>query len=201
MRFFIALIAWTSIVLMAACQSVKVSSNWNPNVDFTALTTWNFAPPPAPSPITGSVNQDSFYRSRVEYAIKQDLASKGFQQVPDGAPASFQVAFHHVVNSEMSISKLNSYAGYGDIGWNTGAGSEPPVGSGYGLSEDPFVDHYMQDTLFIDITTQRGSNLIWRGSGATNRGKSYGSKPQQEVVDNRVTKIMADFPPTGNRKK
>ena len=147
------------------------------------------------------MNQDDFYRSRVEYAIKEDLNSKGFQEVADGMPASFQVSFHHVVNSEMSISKLNDYAGYGDAGWNTGAGTEPAVGSGYGLSEDPFVDHYMQDTLFIDITANGGRKLIWRGSGASNRGKSFGSKPEQEVIDKRVSKIMTDFPPSGKSRK
>lgn len=195
----LALVFTVCTLLVPACKSVHVSSNWNPNVDFSGLSTWNFAPPPAPNPLSGSVNQDQFFRSRVEYAIKQDLSGKGFREVPDGTRASFQVSFHHVVNSEMSISKLNDYAGYGDVGWDTGSGTEPPVGSGYGLSEDPFVDHYMQDTLFIDITTNRGSNLIWRGSGASNRGKSFGSKSEQDVIDNRVSKTMADFPPSGKQ--
>lgn len=183
-----------------ACKAVNVSSNWNPNVDFAALNTWNFVEPSADHPIAGSINQDEFHSSRVEYAIKQDLESKGFQKVPEGSPASFHVSFHQVVNSNMSIAKLNDYAGYGDVGWNSGMNTEPAPGSGYGLSEDPFVDQYMKDTLFIDITTGRGSELIWRGSGTSNRGRTYGSKSEQDVIDNRVDKIMADFPPSAGGK-
>lgn len=184
-------------LLPLSCKAVNVSSNWNPNVDFTSLKTWNFMQPSSEHPIAGSVNQDEFYASHVEYAIKRDLESKGFKQVPDGAPASFHVSFHQVVNSNMSIAKLNDYAGYGNVGWDTGMNTEPQTGSGYGLSEDPFVDHYMQDTLFIDITSGDGSALIWRGTGVSNRGRSFGSKPEQDVIDNRVDKIMADFPPSG----
>lgn len=196
MRLMPVLLLVASCLLLLSCKAVKVSSNWNPNVDFASLKTWSFTEPSPGHPIAGSINQDDFYANRVEYAIKEDLESKGFQQVPDGAPASFHVGFHHVVNSDMSIAKLNEYAGYDNAGMNTG----PAPGSGFGLSEDPFVNQYMKDTLFIDITTGGGDDLIWRGSGVSNRGRSYGSTPEQDVIDNRVQKIMADFPPSSGGK-
>ena len=83
--------------------------------------------------------------------------------MPAGRPASFHVRYHQVVNSEMSIAKLNSYAGYPDD-MDMGMGTGAPRNSGFGLSEDPFVDHYMQDTLFIDIANANGSrsHLAWK---------------------------------------
>ena len=194
---FLLLIA---CLLPAACSAVHVSSNWNPNVDFAALDTWCFVTPASDHPVAGSVNQDDFERERVAYAIKRNLASKGFREVQPGMRASFQVSYHQVVNSEMSISKLNDYAGYGDLGWDSGIGTGVPMHSGGGMSEDPFVDHYMQDTLFIDISTGNGSNLVWRGSGASNRARPRGNGTSQDAVDKRVDKILADFPPGGGTR-
>lgn len=191
------LVLAVACLLPAACSAVHVSSDWNPNVDFSTLDTWRFATPSSTHPVGGAVNQDDFESDRVAYAIKRNLASKGFREVESGMPASFLVSYHQVVNSEMSIAKLNDYAGYGDIGMDAGAGTGVPMHSGYGLSEDPFVNHYMQDTLFIDISTDDGGTLVWRGSGASNRGRPRSSRNQQDSVDKRVDKILADFPPAG----
>ena len=195
MRLAVIIIAFTTLLLNVGCHSVHVTSNWNPNVDFSGLKTWSFAQSTADHPSAGSINQDDFFNSRVEYAIKQNLSAKGFTQVPAGRPASFHVRYHQVVNSEMSIAKLNSYAGYPDD-MDMGMGTGAPRNSGFGLSEDPFVDHYMQDTLFIDIANASGSELIWRGSGATNRGGGRPSGSEQDQIDKRVDKILADFPPS-----
>ncbi len=187
-------LALATILVQGGCHAVHVDSNWNPNTDFSALSTWNFAESSSEHPVAGQVNQNDFESDRVTYAIRRNLKAKGFREVPAGAAASFHVRYHQVVNSEMSMAKLNSYAGYGDD-MSVGMGTGVQRNSGFGLSEDPFVDHYMQDTLFIDIANAGGSQLIWRGSGASNRANS-GSANDQDLIDKRVDKILADFPPS-----
>lgn len=176
--------------VLAGCNAVHVTSDWDPNVDFGALTTWSFESSDAAHPVADRVNQDDFTSDRIAFAIRRNLEGKGYREARSGEAASFHVRHHLVVNSEMSIAKLNSYAGYGNAGVGTGVS----LNSGFGLSEDPFVDHYMQDTLFIDIADAGGSRLIWRGSGSCNRADS-GSANDQARVDERVDSILADFPP------
>ena len=182
-----------ALSIQGGCNSVHVTSNWDPNVDFGSLSTWRFEQPSAGHPMGGGINQDDFESSRVEYAIRRNLQGKGLREATAGQRASFIVQYHQVVNSEMSIAKLNSYAGYGDD-LSAGIGTGVQRNSGFGLSDDPFVDHYMQDTLFIDIASPDGGSLIWRGSGSSNRAAGGGGSDQQRV-DGRVDKILADFPP------
>ena len=59
--------------ILGGCNSVHVTSNWDPNVDFGSLTTWRFDQSSADHPAAGGINQDDFESSRVQYAIRRNL--------------------------------------------------------------------------------------------------------------------------------
>ena len=69
-----------ALSILGGCNSVHVTSNWDPNVDFGALTTWRFDQSSADHPAAGGINQDDFESSRVQYAIFARLRSSSLMK-------------------------------------------------------------------------------------------------------------------------
>lgn len=201
MRILASLLIIALGTSLGACNTVRVSSDWNNSFDFAKLSNWDFAPPPEENRTKATLYNDDLYTGRVRKAIEMTLAQKGYSEVIAGKGASFHVAFFRVVDKKLSVTTMNNYWGYGP-GWGWGYG----YGGGWGWGPDgfgsqTFVNQYKEGTLIIDISTEDGKNLIWRGTGSDRITTSDSPEEAQSKITNEVQKILAKFPPPAAKAK
>ena len=166
-------------------------------MDFSGLKTWSFAQSTADHPSAGSINQDDFFNSRVEYAIKQKPFRQGLHPgARRPSPPASTWRYHQVVNSEMSIAKLNSYAGYPD---------DMDMGHGKPVLRETRVSVSRRTPSSTTTCRTRSSSTSPMPTAPISSGVEAvrptvgGGKPsgsEQDQIDKRVDKILADFPPS-----
>ena len=200
MRIVLSLLFLVLTASLSACNTVQVSSDWNSSFDFANLKTWQFAPAPKQKHDNIALYNDGLYDGRVRTALDTSLGKRGYSQVVGGGESDFYVSFFRVVNKKLSVTTMNNYWGYGPgWGWGYGYGSGWGWGDG-GFGSQTFVNSYKQGTLIIDITTNDGKNLIWRGTGSARLDKSSSPEEAQKKISNEVQKILAKFPPPAKKK-
>ena len=201
MRIIVSLLIFSLTTLLSACNTVRVTSDWNPSVDFESLSSWDFAPPPKSNNTHAQLYNDDLFNGRVRKALDVTLGEKGYTQIIEGGEASFHVAFFRVVNKKLSVTTMNNYMGYGPgWGWGYGYGAGWGWGPG-GFGSQTFVNQYKEGTLIIDVSTGEGKDLIWRGSGSARLETSDSPDAAQKKITNEVQKILAKFPPPAAAKK
>ena len=166
------------LMMLAACASVSVKTDFDAAVDFSKLKSYawdNHQPSP-----DDALAKNPLVRKRVKQAIDRSLEAKGFDLTTQ-AEADFVVVTHAGVKERMQITNWGRYGWY-DPWWGP-----------YGGSVD--VSYYQYGTLVIDIVDQRKKELIWRGLGTGIVRETETPEQSQEIIDETVDKILADFPP------
>lgn len=123
-------------LLLTACQSVGVQTDFDPAANFTAYRTYQWLPSEAPR----GMNPLMF--RRVKDSIDRSLAARGYVQ---GEPADFAITF---TIDERDRIHADDY-GYGWGGW------------GY-----PAVDIYttVQRSIVIDVYDAKTRAPVWHGT-------------------------------------
>lgn len=167
------LLSFLIIVALAACSTVSVSTDYDPEVDFSQYKTYRWY---EGKPVPGDeLAKAPLIQKRVMAGIDKALQEKGFEKT-DSDAADIVIVIHAGIKDRMQITNYGSYGWY-DPWWG-----------GYGGYTD--VSHYEEGTLVIDIVDTNDKELVWRGLGTKTVGGT-----DQEVVDNTVARILRDFPP------
>lgn len=175
------------LMLLSACSSVTINTDYAIDNNFTAYKTYAWHPgPPMSSRHLDEMGGDIF-NARVRRAVDQTLSSKGFTKSdkPD-----FYVNYNVVTEQRMSIDSYNTYAGYGP-GW----GWYGPGWGWYGNNVQTTVRYYTQGTLILDMIDAKTGKLVWRGTaaGPINEAKTPQKRVQQ--IDETIQRMLANFPP------
>jgi Domain of unknown function (DUF4136) len=164
-----------------SCSSVSVTTDFDPDVDFTKYKTYKFY---EGKPITGdALNKNPLIKKRIVASIKAELEAKGFKY--DQANGQLIVVTHAGVKEKVRVSASGgAYYGWYDPWWG------PAYSSRY-----VDVDYYDEATLVIDFVRDDDKELAWRGMGtSTLRGYSD-PEAMQAKIDNVVNQILMRFPP------
>lgn len=167
-------------LLLLGCSSVQVTTDYNPQQDFTQFKSFKlYEGKPIPN---DALTKNPLVKKRVESALSKVLTGKGFTEV-DKDP-DFIVLAHAGVKEKM---RVDTY-GYGwyDPWWG-------PYG-GY-----TSVSYYEEGSLVIDIVDTDKKELAWRGIGTRTIKTFSDPEEMQQVIDETVTKILADFPPWASK--
>jgi hypothetical protein len=179
-----------SLALSAGCaSSVKVSSDYDPGVDFTSLKTWSWVEdePRAEGGASGAGNQ--LLTNRVTSAVERTLTTRGYRQA-QGNP-DFRVAFTFGAQEKLDVSSTPTTGAYYGGGYR---GRRGGMYTGWGGSTVD-VKQYTEGTLIIDILQPRGEHLVWRGTGTTRLRDEKDPEKRIQKVNDAVDKILAQFPP------
>ena len=170
------------VLVFAGCSSVDVTTDHDPEIDFSKFKTYLWYAGEMPEDDKLSAN--TLVKKRVASAVEKDLESKGFTKGSDGI-ADLVVIIQAGSQDKMQVTNYG-YGGYGYGRYGRG------WGGGYGGTD---VYYYEETTLLIDLIDLELKELVWRGSG-TGTVKEYSDKQEmQEAIDAVVAKIMYDFPP------
>jgi hypothetical protein len=175
----------TLILMYTGCSSVSVTTDHDPEADFSKYKTYLWYA--GEMPADDNLSANPLVKKRVASSVEKDLESKGFTKGADGK-ADLVVIISAGSKEKMQVTNYG-YGGYGYGRYGRG------WGGGYGGSYTD-VHYYEETTLLIDLIDVELKELVWRGSG-TGTVKSYDDQQEmQEAIDAVVAKIMYDFPPT-----
>ncbi len=157
-------------LIIAGCSSITVNQDYNPAYDFSKLKTFGFLP------ITENAGIDQLNANRLKEAIAANLSAKGY--IPS-EQADFGIALFF---SKKTKTEIQDY-GYG-------------YGYGYWGMRDVQVSQYDEGTIVIDFIDISAKELVWRGMGTGVVGQTLTTEERTEKINNAVTQILAQFPPT-----
>jgi hypothetical protein len=169
------------LFIVASCDTVKVYSDYDKSVDFTQYKTFAFM-----KSGIDKVEISDLDKKRILNAIDQQLQAKGFtkSETPDLLVNIFTKS-----REEISVNQFNAGYGYGwGWGWNP-----------YMYGGQTYVSSSTEGTLYIDLIDAKKKELIWQGEGTGTLSKDMERK--DEIVNNIVTQILAQYPPTKEEKK
>ena len=152
-----------------SCTSVRVSSDYDEEVDFSQYTTFGW--------IEKSGDDDtsqSLLDKRINTAIETAFIEKGYKKTTNGVP-DFLVDFVTSVNEKIDL---------------------PPrrlgTGEGMGRGRNQAIQTYTEGTLIVDIIDPELEQVIWRG-WAISVVDEYDES--EETVRSFVESLLKQFPP------
>jgi hypothetical protein len=184
MRILKSLFLLMIIVLLAGCARVRVSQDYDPDVNLAQLRTFGWE---AETQRRGADTRvgNPLLESRIRNAIDTKLLDMGFRKIIE-RPHDFQVGFNYDIRSRYGPSPISvgTGIGVGSRGTFGGIGVGTPVG---GRSYDEIV-------LNIDFTDPQQGNLLWRGTGTHQVSMRATPEEMTDVVTNLVERILEQFP-------
>jgi hypothetical protein len=168
-------------LLLAACSSVQVSTDYDPGTDFSVLKTYAWLPRKAST--GGDPRLDStLLNERIRGAVEAQLAERGYKKTASGR-ADFLVAYHTAVERKMDVDTIYRGYGYGPDTWGWGGGHET------------MVYQYDQGTLLLDFLDRKAHRLLWRGSASAVVSESSTPEKRTALINEAVAKLLDRFPP------
>ena len=162
-------------LLLSACSSVSVNSDYDKKVDFSPYKTFAFH-----KTAIDKVEISDLDKKRILHAIDEVMTSKGFTKSDN---SDLLIAFFTKEREQVNVNQYNVGWGYGwGFGWNP-----------YLWGGNTTVTRYPEGTLYIDIIDAKKKELIWQGEGEGILTKDTNKK--DEVIKEFVTKILAQYPP------
>lgn len=162
-------------VIPSVCLFAKIITDYDHAVDFSRYRTYSW--------IAVDV-QDPLWQGRVQQAIENQLAVKGWHKIESGADASISA----VGSSHIERTLETWYSGGFGGGWYHRGwwGAEPGIST-------TTVERTRIGTLHIDIFDAQSKKLIWHGdaSGAL----SGDAEKDQKKLDKALADVFRAFPP------
>lgn len=167
-----------AILLFGSCNSIKVATDYDIQVDFSKYKTFAFYK-------TGIDKADisDLDKKRILRAIESELLAKGFVKSdnPDMLVSIFAKSRERVNVSQNNLG----------WGWGWGWGWNPWMMNGM---NNVNVNQFTEGTLFVDFIDKEKKELIWQGVG-TGALKIDDRAKKEERIREFVKEIISRFPP------
>jgi hypothetical protein len=183
MRYCGSITVLACALTVGACGGLKVSTDYDPEADFSGWQTYVWAERTDEGELDPRV-YNSIVEGRVKVAVDRALQAKGYSEVITGDP-DFLVAWHGAIDGKVSVNTVTTHYGYG-WGWY----------GGYGATQT-YVNEWDEGTLIIDFIDVRENKLVWRSSVTDSITERASPEEAQRALDNAVAKILGSFPPGG----
>jgi len=185
---FVSRVALVAAVLVpAACSSISVSTDYDPDTDFSGLATFAWIaeePQPDQDPRAGN----PLISARVTEAVEATLLAAGYEQVE--AEPDFLVAFALGVQRGVSVTTEPTGGYYGRYGYGRSG-----YGYGYGYGSTTEVREYEEGVLQIDIVGRESNKLLWRGTAKAVLRSNQSPEESTSRINEAVAKVLGRFPP------
>lgn len=163
------------LLLLGSCQSIKVVSDFDKEVNFSQYKTYAFH-----KPSIDKVKLNDFDKKRILHAIDAEMAAKGLvkSDTPD------MIIGIYTKEAERVDIYQNYYGGA--WGWY-------PYYHPFGYPNTS-VSRTVEGTLFIDLLDAKSNKLIWQGIGYTDIKNRTTEKKEQQLKE-LIGKILSQYPP------
>lgn len=176
-------------LLVAACSSVPVESDYDPEWQLKPSSTYAWLPPQKKLITDPTVDNDLFAK-RMRGAVDEQLKAKGL------APAAVEsadllITYHVTKQTKIDVDTFHSSYGYYPC-WGGCWG--PGWGGGMGYGSDVYVREYTAGMLMVDVIDGKSRELRWRGQ-SERRVPTFKTPQEREAfIRETVTAIFNKFP-------
>lgn len=180
------------LLVVGACSSVKIATDYDKSVNFDTFKTYAF--------FKEGIDKDKINdidKKRILNAIDENLSAKGF--VKTASNPDFLVNIFTKAQKQINVNTTNNFYspfGYGYYGYY-GMGYGPYMGS---MGNTTSVSTSTEGTLYIDILDTKKKTLVWQGTAAGVINPGAKSLKKEELVQKYVAEILANFPPQPAKK-
>lgn len=187
MRKLLFIAAISFLIIGAGCgSSITVTSDYDKEMDFTAIKTFGFL---SWNPESAALLNDLDQR-RLENAVSSELEKRGMKRV-DGLGDSM-IGFHVVIENKTGTTSYTDYYGgmgyYGRGGFGYGYGY--PYGGGGTTTTQTY--NYTIGTIIIDQYESSTKKLMWEGVA---QGEVTGDRSnREENIKSDITRLYKDYP-------
>jgi len=179
--------------LSLACSTVKVTTDFDPDVDFTRYQSFAWLDPPLRETPKSETKQgadpllvNTLVDQRVRSAVESALILRGYRRVDDPKQADFQLRYSFYTQEVIQDDPVYISGGYG-WGW----GPYPYYGSGVAYGGG--VSSYQRGTLILDVISPETERITWRGWAPSKTKDGY---IDEERIVRTVDALVEKFPPT-----
>jgi hypothetical protein len=164
-RLTLAAVALSALTA-TACATMQVSSYVERGMDVTRYRTYHWAP--ADTQATGDPRLDNneFFRDRIQSQVDRRLGDRGFEKTAAGEP-DLVVHYHASVSQEINANGVD----------------QPNVTC---ESCEPYV--YDAGTIVVDLVDARTRRLVWRGWA---EGSIDGAIDDQTFLERQIDEAVA----------
>jgi hypothetical protein len=187
MRIFSIVSVLALSMLMLACSSVTIKTDYDREYDFSKFKTYRWASGKEINP-QDELQKHPLILKRVMEAVDKTLEAKGMTKVEEGTDFDLVVMVHAGTKEKMQVDNMGGYYG-GYRGWYD------PWWGPYGGTTT--VSYYEEATLVVDLVDWEHKELAWRGMATGIVKGDADADEQQERLNNLMTKIFANYPPSG----
>ncbi len=181
-----------SIIFLGACSSIKVTSDYDKEVDFTKYKTFEY--------YGWAEDSDKilnrFQKERIEAAFGAEFAKRGLKLVESNG--DMVVSLFVVVDKKTSTTAYTNHYGagggygYGGMGWHGGYGAGYG-GMGMGSSSTTYSENdYLEGTLVVDVFDKVEKKMIWQSVGQ--KTVEENPKKAESNTPKVAAAIMKPFP-------
>jgi hypothetical protein len=151
---------------LTACATMQVNSYVERGADVTRYRTYHWAPADARATGDPRLDNNEFFRDRLQAQIDRRLGDRGFEKVTAAGP-DLLIHYHASVAQEIDAN-----------------GADQP----YVSCEDcvPYV--YEAGTIVVDLVDARTNRLLWRGWA---EGSIDGAIDDQTFMERRIDEAVA----------
>jgi len=190
-KFLPALILSLFIV---SCSSIKVSSDYENNVNYSGFKTYAFHEEGVKNSKINDID-----KRRILKAIENQLNAKGLKlsTTPD-----LIVNFFTKENTDLNVYTYNN-----NYGWGWGSPGYPGYYNSWGYVgpwgpniSNTSVSTVQEGTLYIDIVDAKNKQLIWQGVGKGAINPTTSLEKREQKIDEFVSQILAQYPPKPTTK-
>lgn len=165
-------------IFTAACSSIKVDYDYDPDVDFSEYKTFRWY---QGKPVPGDeLVMYPNIRKRFIQTTTEQLSTKGLSLV-ESTGADIVAVIHAAKQDRMQMTEFGGYSWY-DPWWGPYSGRVD-------------VSYYEAGTVVIDLVEAESKKLVWRGLATGIIQRHDSPAKMKEAVDNIVTKIIQWYPP------
>ena len=170
--------------LCLACGTFNVRSDWDPDADFLAMRSFQYAEPPK---LDGadSFAENSLIRKRIRNAVETVLAERGYREAGESEAPDFLITYSILLEDEYKVRGSSSTFGtdFGRRGRRAGIDS-------YSGKASP----RQESTLLLDVNDPSTGDLFWRGWGVGIVQTRDRARSEERLLEG-VRAILARFPP------
>lgn len=189
MNMFLRRAALTAlVVLVAACSTVPVSTDYDPEWQLKPSATYAWLPPQKKLVVDPAVDNDLFAK-RMRRAVDEQLKAKGLAPT-DVESADLLVTYHVTQESKIDVDTFRSSYGY----YPCWGGCWGPGWGGPGWGSDVYVREYTAGTLMVDVVDGKSRELRWRGVSERRVPNFKTPQEREAFIRETVTAIFQKFP-------
>lgn len=165
------------LILASACSTLRISTDYDPAVDFARYRTFTLK--------HGAASKDPLATDRLDNALEAAIVSRGLSRITDGGDLS--IVSHFKIGKETQIN-TTTFGYNGWAGWRWG-------GFGMGAQTMTTVQEIPTGTVIVDVVDAKTGKAVWRGIAKDRISSSGTPEEYQKQAREAALELFANFPP------